>query len=184
MGEAASSYGGGGAGDQGPTQAMLGGGGGIGSLASPLSIASLGLSAFASISKGKGTQAADEFQAARAERAADFGKLQASLTDTTLRENLNTTLSNIEVIRAASHDDPTSPTGIAFEQRQQLVSDRQRNAALLTINSQVAEDQASAKYLRDAGDYALKMGYVDAAIGVTGGLGKALAARNKQQQQE
>jgi hypothetical protein len=49
-------------------------------------------------------------QAERAERAAQFGKLQATLADTTMRENLNTTLSNIDVIRAAAKIDPTSPT--------------------------------------------------------------------------
>lgn len=144
--------------------------------ASGLSIASLGLSAYSSIAKGQGTQAADEMQADRAERAAQFGKLQANLTDTVARENLNTTLSNIDVIRAASHADPTSPTAVAFEDRQRMLSERQRTSALLTINSQVAEDQASAKYLREAGDYALKMGYVDAGVKVAGAIAKGLAA--------
>jgi hypothetical protein len=151
-----------------------GGGGGV--AAGPLSIASLGLSAYSSIAKGQGTQAADQMQAERAERAAAFGKLQAGLTDTVMRENLNTTLGNIEVIRAASHIDPTSPTTAAIEDRQSMISDRQRTAALLSIKSQVSEDEASAKYLRDAGDYALSMGYLDAGVKIAGGVGKAFTA--------
>lgn len=144
-----------------------------GGAASGASIASLGLSAFSSITKGQGTQAADEFQAAKAERAAQFGRLQAELTDTTMREQLNTTLSNIDVIRAAGRVDPTSPTTAAIEAHNTMLSDRQRTAALLNIKSQISEDEASAKYLHEAGDYALKMGYVDAGVKVGGAVAKA-----------
>lgn len=142
--------------------------------ASGASIASLGLSVFSSIAKGQGTKAADEMQADRAERAAQFGKLQAGLTDTTMREQLNTTLANIDVIRAAAHIDPTSPTTAAVEGHSTMLSDRQRTAALLSINSQVSEDEASAKYLRDAGDYALKMGYLEGGVKVASAVGKAV----------
>ena len=64
------------------------------------SVAGLALSAGSSVMKGEGEQAAANFKAAQAERAADFGRMQASLTDTDYRERLNTTLANIEVIRA------------------------------------------------------------------------------------
>lgn len=144
--------------------------------ASGASIASAGLGAYASIKKGEGVQASDEFQAKRAERAAAFGKLQAEQTDTVMRENLNTTLANIEVIRAAAHIDPTSPTSAAIEERQTMVSERQRRTALLNTQSQVAEDEASGKYLRDAGDYALKQGYLEAGIKLASAGAKGLTA--------
>lgn len=136
------------------------------------SIVSLGLSAYSSVLKGEGTQAVDEAQADRAERAAQFGKVQANLTDTTMRERLNNTIGNIDVIRAAARIDPTSPTTAAIEDRQRTLSDRQRTAALTSINAQVEDDESSAKYLRQAGDFALDMGYLNAAIGVTGGIAK------------
>lgn len=145
--------------------------------ASGLSIASLGLSAYSSIAKGQGAKAGAEAQADRAERAAEFGRLQADLTDTTMREQLNTTLGNIDVIRAAGRIDPTSPTTGAVEDFERMKSDRQRTAALLSIKGQVAEDTASAKYLRESGDYALKLSYLDAAAKVAGGLGKAYASK-------
>lgn len=161
-----------------PTQAGAGDSGGLfgGKSFSPAgaaSIASLGLSAFSSLSKGKATKAADDFSADKAERAAAFGKLQAGLTDTVMREQLNTTLSNIEVIRAAARVDPTSPTTAAIEARDSYVANRQRNTALLNIRSQVSEDEASAAYLRKAGDYAVTQSYLDAGIKVGSAAAKA-----------
>jgi hypothetical protein len=151
-----------------------GGGGGLSDAAGPLSIASLGLSVFGSIEKGKGTKASYDMQADRAQRAAEFGKLQASLTDTAYRENLNTTLSNIDVIRGAARlGDPNSPTGSAVAAHEAMISDRNRNAAGLTIRSQIAEDEASADYLRKAGDYALNQSYLDAGIKIAGAVAKA-----------
>ena len=49
----------------------------------------------------------------------------------------------------------------------------------MSKQGEVAEDEASAKYLHQAGDYALKMGYLDAATGVLGGVGKALTAKSE-----
>jgi hypothetical protein len=148
----------------------------VGSQASGLSIASLGFGAASSIAKGYGTQAADEFQADRATRAAELGRTQAALTDVTYRENLNTTLGNIEAIRAAAHIDPSSPTSAALRDYNTMISDRQRMAAVGSIRQQASEDEAGAEYLRKAGDYAVKMGYLDAGVKIAGGIAKGLAA--------
>jgi hypothetical protein len=150
---------------------------GAGGAASAFSIASLGLSAFGKFEEGKGRQAADEMQAERAERAAQFGALQANLTDTSYREELNKTLGNIEVIRAAGHVDLTSPTTASFEQFQEMKSDRARTAALVQIRSQMAEDMASADYLRKAGRFALDMGYLGAGVDVLGAIGKGFRSQ-------
>jgi hypothetical protein len=64
----------------------------------------------------------------------------------------------------AAHNDPTAPTGAAVEDFNRMVGERQRNAALLSIRSQVAEGEASADYLRKAGDFALEMGYLGAGV--------------------
>jgi len=149
---------------------------GAASLAGPASIASLALTAAGDITKGNATQAADDFQADRAQRAAEFGQTQAALTDATMRENLNTTLGNIDAVRAAAGIDPTSPTTAALEDRSTALSDRQRMAAVGSIKAQSAEDLASADYLRKAGDFAVTQSYLaagtDIASGVAKGYGK------------
>lgn len=150
---------------------------GTGAAAGTLSALSPLMSAYGSVMKGQGTQAADDMQADRLNRAADFGRVQADLTDTTMREQLNTTIGNIDAIRAAGRIDPTSPTSAALIDRQTQLGDRSRGAALLNIRSQVSEDEASAAYLRKAGDFALMQGYIEggtkiasaAAKGFTGG---------------
>lgn len=144
-----------------------------GKVSSAASIGSLGLSAFADVEKGMGTQAADEMKADKAKRAAEFGRLQAGLVDASMRENLNTTLGNIDVIRAAGRIDPTSPTTAAVLDFNRMVGERARTAQEVSIRSQAAEDEASSKYLREAGDYALKMGYLNAGVDVLKGVAKA-----------
>jgi hypothetical protein len=141
-------------------------------IAAVASIASIGLSAMGTVAKGEGEKAADDFKAARAEESAKFGRLQAELTDTTLREQLNVTLANIDAIRASGDIDPRSPTGAAITARNESLSDRQRTAQLVTLRSQAASDEAGARYLRSAGDYALSQSYMQAGAGIAGGLAK------------
>jgi hypothetical protein len=147
-----------------------------GAQSSSSSIASLGFAAASAVAKGYGTQAADEFQADRAQRAAELGRTQAGLTDVTYRENLNTTLGNIDAIRAAAHIDPSSPTSAALRDYNTMISDRQRMAAVGSIRQQASENEAGAAYLRKAGDYAVKMGYLDAGVKIAEGVAKGLAA--------
>lgn len=143
-----------------------------GPVAAVSSVASIGLSAMATVQKGEGEQAADDFKAARAEEAAKFGRVQADLTDTTMREQLNTTLSNIDAIRAGGGVDPSSPTTAAIEDRNTELSDRQRTTQLVSLRSQANSDEAGAAYLRKAGDFALTQSYTQAAAGVAGGIAK------------
>lgn len=136
-------------------------------------VASLALTVASDITQGNATQAADEFKADRAQRAAEFGQIQASLTDTTMREQLNTTLGNIETIRAAAGADPNSPTGAAILEHNEDLSNRQRMAAVGSLKAQSAEDLASADYLRKAGDFAVTQSYLKAGTDVAGALAKA-----------
>jgi hypothetical protein len=136
--------------------------------AGPLSIASLGLSTLSTLMEGQGKKSGFEFQADKAERAAEFGRLQSRLTDTTMRQQLNTTLGNIDAIRGAANIDPTSPTTSAIRDWNQKVGDTQRVAKVMSINAQADEDEASAKYLREAGDFALKTSYLKAGANLFG----------------
>ncbi|MCC7047206.1 MAG: hypothetical protein IT562_10875 [Alphaproteobacteria bacterium] len=140
--------------------------------AGPLSLISLGLSAGSTLVKGAGEKAAADFKAAQAERAAEYGRVQADLTDTSMRENLRTTLGNIDAIRAAGFVDPTSPTTAAIEDRQTQLSDRARTAKVGSIRAQAADDQAGADYLRQMGDYSLLAAGGGAAAKLAGGFGK------------
>lgn len=138
-------------------------------------VASIAGTAGASVMKGMGQKAGMDAQAMRAERAATFGKLQAEQSDLKFREELNTTLGNIEVIRAAAKIDPNSPTSAALMDRQRTLSDRQRMTAGLNIQSQIDQDLADASYLRQSGDFALQMGFLDAGTKIAGAVGKAYA---------
>lgn len=143
-------------------------------IAAAASIASIGLSAMSTISKGEGEKAAADFKASRAEEAAKFGRLQAELTDTTDRQALNITLANIDAIRATGNIDPRSPTGAAIEEQSAMRSDLQRISKGVSLRSQANSDEASARYLRQAGDFALSQSYTQAAAGVFGGVAKGL----------
>jgi hypothetical protein len=56
----------------------------------------------------------DTMLASHAETAAEFGELQAGMTDAAARRNLSTTLGNITTMRAAGGADFTSPTTAAL----------------------------------------------------------------------
>lgn len=136
------------------------------------SVVSLGLSAMGTVMGGQAQKSAADFKAAQAEQAAKFGRLQADLTDVTMRENLNKTLYNIDAIRAGGNVDPSSPTTAAIEAHNTELSDRQRTAQLVSLRSQADADEASAHYLRQAGDFALTTSYITAGAQVAGGIAK------------
>lgn len=166
----------------------------MGAAAAPIaigsSIASTGFSAYGQYAAGKGAQsgynakAADaEFQAQRAERAAEFGRINADQTDATYRDELSTALANIDAIRSASNVDIRSPTGVALKDRETYVSDTQRRNAVTSIRAQAAEDErmaqygrSTAQYLRATGDYALKQAKIGAIGTLIGGIGKGMSA--------
>lgn len=140
--------------------------------ASAASVGALGLSAYGSYEKGAGTQAADEFQAEKAERAADFGRMQAGLTDQFYNERLKNTLANIDVIRGAANTDPHSPTGTAVDAWNTILNERQRSIAQLNIQNQVKEDESSAEYLHEAGRSAMLGGEIGAGISIASAVAK------------
>lgn len=130
----------------------------------------LGLSAFSSVMKGEGEKAGYDMRAAKLEQAAAFGKVQAEQTAAQFSEQLNTTLGNIDAVRAAAGIDPTSPTTAAIEGKQTYVSNRQKNTTVDNILNQAKTNEADARYMREAGDFALKQGYLSAGIDVAKGL--------------
>lgn len=111
------------------------------------------------------TSGQDLMQASHAETAAQFGELQAGMTDAAARRGLNTTLGNITTMRTAGGADFTSPTTAALEGNVTGVSNLNRTAAMASINAQTAEERSAAAYLKQASDFALTQGASARAMG-------------------
>src|SRR5450432_1314225 len=99
--------------------------GASGSSAGGNSLASIGLSAYATILQSQGVAAGDDYQAAKLEQAAQYGDLKAVQTGGQMTRQLNQTLGNIDAVRAAANADPNSPTGAAFRDNQESIGDTQ-----------------------------------------------------------
>ena len=89
-------------------------------------------------------------------------------------QKLNTTLGNIESVRAAANADPNSPTGVALMEQSESRSDSQRMAAVGSLRAQSAEDKASADYLRRAGDFAVTQSYLKAGTDAASAIVKMI----------
>jgi hypothetical protein len=149
------------------------------------SLASTGFTAEGDILKGKsaqlqaqGVSAADTFKAEQLERAAEYGDLKAAQTAGQMTRNLNVTLGNIDAIRAAAHNDPTSPTGAAYRGMVEEVGGEQKEITVSSILAQSQEDVASAAYLRQASGRALlagDIGQATAGIAATADILKGIA---------
>jgi hypothetical protein len=90
-------------------------------------------------------------QAAKLENAAKYGELKAVQTGGQMTRSLNTTLGNIEAVRAAARADPTSPTGAAIS------TSRRRSATSSETSRSTAScsrpaGSADAAYYRSAAD--------------------------------
>lgn len=130
------------------------------------SLLSLGLSVAGDIMGGEGQKSAADFKAAHLEQAAAYGKVQAAQTDAQFSEDLNRTLGNIDAIRAAANTDPTSPTSDAIRGTQTYMSERQRTTSVNNILAQARTNEADAKYVREAGDFAVTQSYFKAGTRV------------------
>lgn len=135
----------------------------MGAAAAAMSAGSAVTSLASGIMQGEGEQAGYEYKSAKAKKAAEYARVAASQTDAQMRENLNTQLANIDAIRAAGHADPNSPTSIAIKDRTSMIGDRSRSIQVGNIMAQAAQDEADAQYFKEAGDFALKMGYMSGA---------------------
>ena len=141
--------------------------------AAPLSIAGAGLSAATSIMKGEGESYADQYQAQRLEKAAEIGRVQAVQTSAQMTQKENQMLGNIDAVRAAAHDDPTSPTGAAIRNTAEDMATTQKTITVDNILEQVQQDESDAAYERTASQYAMTGGILGAGASLLGGLGGA-----------
>jgi hypothetical protein len=134
------------------------------------SLASLGLSAYSTMLKAEGVATADEWQAAKLENAAKYGELKAVQTGAQMSRSLNTTLGNIEAVRAAARADPLSPTGAAVLENQENIGNEQKSIVVNSILAQANQQRADAAYYRSAADNALFAGTISAGAGIAKGI--------------
>jgi hypothetical protein len=116
--------------------------------------------------QAQGTATADEYQANKLESAAQYGEVKANQTGAQMTRQLNTTLGNIDAVRAAAHSDPNSPTGAAYRDNQEEIGIDQRTVAVGNINQQVKQDRADAAYYRSASSQSLLGGAISTASGL------------------
>lgn len=129
------------------------------------SIASIGLQYYAGVQKAQadqfkatGESQGDTYQAERLDVAAQYGDLKATQTQGQMTRNLNSTLSNIDAVRAASHTDPTSPTGAAVRSQAEDIGDSQIGITVGNITAQTDQERSDAAYYRTASANALLSG--------------------------
>ena len=134
------------------------------------SLLSIGLSAYSTLLTAQGKATSDEYQAEKLETAAKYGELKADQTSAQMTRSLNTTLGNIEAVRAAARADPNSPTGAAILNEQEQIGNEQRSTVVNSILQQARQDRSDAAYYRQAADDALLSGYVSAGAGIAKGL--------------
>ena len=141
-----------------------------------MSLAGAGLSAYSTILQSQGTANADEYQAEKLQAAATYGDLKAVQTGGQMTRNLNTTLGNIDAVRAAANDDPTSPTGAAVRDNQEDIGNQNKSITVNSILQQSIQERNDAAYYKSAASNALFSGGIGAAAGLVGAIGKGLQA--------
>lgn len=139
-------------------------------VAAAAAIGGLALQAGGQIYKGYGEKDSQNFLAERDKRAAEIGRIKANQTDIALRDELRTTLGNIDAVRAASGIDPLSPTTAVLKGEEMRVSDRDRMTRVANIRAQADEDDLTADYRRKVGRDALIGGFLGAGASTLKGL--------------
>lgn len=97
-----------------------------------------------------GQSQAQKWEAQKAQRAAEVGRVRANQIDASYRDELNSTIANIRSIRASSGASIASPTGMAIEADQQRISDRDRKIDVGNQRMQANQDEQDAKFRRSA----------------------------------
>ncbi|MBD9540106.1 hypothetical protein IB276_11640 [Ensifer sp. ENS04] len=102
-----------------------------------------------------GSYQAGNHAAAQSQRAAQVGRINADQVDASYRDELNSTIANINSIRASAGVGANSPTGRAIEADQQRISDRDRRIEVGSKRMQATQDEQDAKFRRSSARMAL-----------------------------
>lgn len=107
------------------------------------------------IAGGMADAQGNNYEAAKAERASEIGKVQADQISAGQDAELNTTIANIRAIKSASGGNPDSPSTLAYIQKQGETSDRLKRIRAGGAIMQANQDSADAMFYREAASTSL-----------------------------
>lgn len=125
-------------------------------------VAAIGLQAGGAFMEGQGKAAAYQYQEDRAQRMALAARTSADQTDSFLRGELQTTLGNINAIRAAANTSSNAPTALAISENERDESERQRRIRVGNLRAQATQYERDASYYSYAAGNALGLGTLNA----------------------
>jgi hypothetical protein len=150
------------------------GGPSTGAQASGLSIGSAGLKTYGDYLSSRGKAAGQTYRAQTLEANAQRARVAAVQTGAAESQQLASTLSNIDAVRAAAHGDPTSPMAAAYRDQQEDLGLTKKSIDVDNIMQQARQDDSDAAYLRSSAKYSLLGGDVAMGSDVLSALSKAM----------
>ncbi len=134
-----------------------------------LGVLSLASQVGGTLMQAQGQAAGAKAQQIKAQKAAQIARVQADQADSAYRDELRTTLANIDTIRASANVDSASPTAFALRNQAREDSDMQRERKVSGIRMQANQlDQDAAFYGSAARNY-ITAGLVNAGAQAAGG---------------
>jgi hypothetical protein len=141
-------------------------------MAQVLGVAQLAMSVAGTFASAQGQAAGAKAQKLKAQKGAEIARVQADQADSAYRDELRTTLANIDTIRASANVDPTSPTAFAIRDQAREDSDKQRIRKVAGLRSQATQFDEDAAFYGSASRNYITAGLVNAGAQVAGGVGK------------
>ncbi len=146
---------------------------GTSALPAALSLASTGFSMFGQSRQASAQATADTYKADQASISAKIGQVQATQTDTYMRNQLQSSMANIMAVNAAQGASSDSPSTAAIMARVTGQSDTDRATRESNIMAQVYQDQGAAGFYQQSANNALTGGGIGELGTLIGGLGGA-----------
>lgn len=113
------------------------------------------LSGLSSIVGAIGAMQGQKYEAAKARVAARVGRVQADQIDAAYRDELSSTLANIQAIRASTGVGGDSPTTLALQEASEKTSDRNRSRDVASRKIQANLDEAEGRFLKSSAKFSL-----------------------------
>jgi hypothetical protein len=134
----------------------------------PVSMIGMGMSLVSGAMGAAGDAAAQQAGAKQAANSASAARAAADQTDVQLREELRTTIGNIDAIRAAAGTDPFAPTALAVKDEERRVSGRERKIRMANGQAQARAYDDTAKLRAQGAQMSLLGGGLKTGMGLVG----------------
>ncbi|MGL4297108.1 MAG: hypothetical protein ACRCTG_15455 [Aestuariivirga sp.] len=134
-----------------------------------LGILTLTMTAGSTLMQAQGQSAGAKAQQIKSQKAAQIARVQADQADTAYRDELRTTLANIDTIRASANVSADSPTAFAIRDKAGGDSDLQRERKVAGLKMQANQYEQDAAFYGSAARNYMSAGLVTAGAQMTGG---------------